>query len=154
MKKSLDENVLKSLCTSAVYQRGELLFHSDAVFNTFRDKEVLKGNCLGKSEAYYEIEVELEEGQIVDSFCSCPYDWDGYCKHLIALLLAYIHEPMLFIEVDYIKNQLLDMDREVLVNFLLESVQTLPYGYEWLQKHIQGNPDHKTVDDSPEDMVR
>jgi hypothetical protein len=30
------------------------------------------------------------------AFCTCPYDWGGDCKHIVATLLAWLHEPESF----------------------------------------------------------
>ena len=30
---------------------------------------------------------------MVSAGCSCPYDWDGWCKHIVAALLEYLEYP-------------------------------------------------------------
>jgi len=42
----------------------------------------------------YHLRVELDEGGIQSAFCTCPYDYAGYCKHIVALLLTYIHNRL------------------------------------------------------------
>lgn len=34
----------------------------------------------------YEVRLELDEPDF-DAVCTCPYDWGGYCKHIVATLL-------------------------------------------------------------------
>ena len=37
----------------------------------------------------YEIIVTLlDDGRIGERACTCPYDWGGYCKHIVAVLLT------------------------------------------------------------------
>lgn len=33
------------------------------------------------------------DGHIASASCTCPYDWGGYCKHIVAVLLAALREP-------------------------------------------------------------
>ena len=47
----------------------------------------------GSQFAPYSVRVVLDETGIVDASCSCPYDWGGLCKDIVAILLAYLHEP-------------------------------------------------------------
>lgn len=35
----------------------------------------------------YRVEINLEDKDI-SATCTCPYDWEGYCKHIVATLLA------------------------------------------------------------------
>jgi uncharacterized Zn finger protein len=59
---------------------------------------VLRGNMLqaeveGSAYAPYRVTVSLDAGGVRAASCSCPYDWGGLCKHIVATLLAYIHAP-------------------------------------------------------------
>ena len=33
----------------------------------------------------------LDDGGIGSATCTCPYDWGGYCKHIVAVLLTVLH---------------------------------------------------------------
>ena len=48
----------------------------------------------------------------VDANCSCPYDWGGYCKHIVAVLLAYLHEPEKVTERPSVDELLADLGRD------------------------------------------
>ena len=43
--------------------------------------------------------VQIEVGRGIIAQCSCPYDRDGYCKHVGAVLLKWIESPASFISV-------------------------------------------------------
>lgn len=43
----------------------------------------------------YEVEIMVMPSGIV-AFCTCPFDWAGYCKHIGAVLLKWIHSPISF----------------------------------------------------------
>jgi hypothetical protein len=39
------------------------------------------------------VDITLDAGGIGSAECTCPYDWGGICKHIVAVLLAYINRP-------------------------------------------------------------
>ena len=46
---------------------------------------------LGSEWEPYRVGVALQEDDFSAS-CTCPYDWGGYCKHVVAVLLTLIHD--------------------------------------------------------------
>jgi hypothetical protein len=47
----------------------------------------------------YDVEIDVKPSGIA-AFCTCPYDWGGYCKHIGAVLLKWIHKPEAFVQKD------------------------------------------------------
>jgi uncharacterized Zn finger protein len=43
--------------------------------------------ALIKGEQDYDVFVDLQQGEIVEYSCNCPYTWGKMCKHTVALLL-------------------------------------------------------------------
>jgi len=41
----------------------------------------------------YQVRIIFDADGIREATCSCPYDWSGWCKHIVAMLLTYIHAP-------------------------------------------------------------
>jgi uncharacterized Zn finger protein len=136
MTKKITENTLKSLSSSESFARGHELYLSDAVFDTFRQGDHLGGKCEGSSSPFYRISVQLDEGGIQEVSCTCPYDWGGYCKHIIALLLTYIHAPDAFVEQKNVEELLGQLDKDALVHLIAKVVDKNPDLYSWLQTAI------------------
>lgn len=38
----------------------------------------------------YHVGAAIANGDFTAS-CTCPYDWEGYCKHIVAAMLTYIN---------------------------------------------------------------
>ena len=133
MKKKITEGVLKSLSSPESFARGYELYQSSAVFDTFWQGESLIGKCEGSSAPIYHLRVQLDEGGIQEASCTCPYDWGGYCKHIIALLLTYIHNADVFIELKNIEELLSQLDKDVLVHLIAKMVDNNPDLSIWLQ---------------------
>lgn len=136
MTKKITESALKSLSSPESFARGHELYQSDAVFDTFRQHNILAGKCEGSSAPFYQLRVQLDEGGIQEASCTCPYDWGGYCKHIIALILTYIHNPDAFIEQKNIKELLGQLDKDALVYLITKMVDKNPDLYSWLQTAI------------------
>jgi len=132
----ITESALKSLSSPESYARGYKLYQSNAVFDTFRQGDLLIGKCEGSSAPFYQIHVQLDEGGIQEASCTCPYDWGGYCKHIIALVLTYIHNPDAFIEQKNIEELLGPLDKGDLVHLITKMVDQSPDLYSWLQTAI------------------
>jgi uncharacterized Zn finger protein len=109
MTRTITENSLKPLSTSESFARGRELYLSGAVFDTFRQGYLLIGRCTGSSASFYHLSVQLDEGGILDASCTCPYNC-GYCKHIIALLLTYIHDPEVFVDLFLLNENLRTMN--------------------------------------------
>jgi len=92
----LSEAAVRAGATEKSFARGRELFRRGAVSRAAIQGRVLSGLCEGSESPFYRIRAELDEGGVRSASCTCPYDFGGYCKHVIALLLSYAHEPESF----------------------------------------------------------
>lgn len=131
------EKYLQSLSSSESFARGYELYLSDAVFETMKQCDLLIGKCMGTSAPFYQLRIRLGKVGIQDASCTCSYDLGGYCKHVIALILTYIHNPQIFIEQKRIDEMLNDMDRDALLHLIEEMVEKDPSLLSRLQSSVQ-----------------
>ena len=114
---------IRQEATTQSFQRGESYYHDNAVLSLFLRGQNLEAKVSGSEYDGYRVTVELEDNHITSAYCTCPYDYGGWCKHIVATLLAYLHEPN-SIEKRLTLEQLLDeLDAEQsrqLVQFLAE----------------------------------
>lgn len=85
-----EDDILKWV-TEKSFERGLDYYHSGMV-----ESSVLRGNrlfaeVLGSEWEPYQVSVSFREDEYVAS-CTCPYDWGGYCKHIVAALLTFMHD--------------------------------------------------------------
>lgn len=84
---------IRSRCTEQSFERGLEYFHAGAIGNPVLQDWRLSATCQGSYPRPYRTSVELMPTGIASTRCSCPYDADGDCKHIVALLLTYIEAP-------------------------------------------------------------
>lgn len=133
MENVVSKDTLKSLSTPTSFSRGDELYQDGAIFDTSRQSNVLRGKCRGSSAPYYEIVVRLDEGGIQEAYCSCPYSFGGLCKHIIALMLTFIHSPDEFAEQKSIKELLEPLEKDEIISVISKLVNCYPELYAWLQ---------------------
>ena len=84
---------IQERCTEQSFTRGLEYFHDGAIGNPVIHGCTLSGTCEGTDIEPYHVTVELMPTGISSAYCSCPYDWEGDCKHIVALLLTYVDTP-------------------------------------------------------------
>jgi uncharacterized Zn finger protein len=130
---NLTNEIIRSLSSTQSFERGRDLYKNEAIFDAARQGDLLLGKCEGNSEPFYILQVEIDAGGVRSAECSCPYDWGGICKHLVALLLTFIHKPAEFTERKDIPELLQNLDREALVGLLSRLVENNPELYDELE---------------------
>ncbi|CCQ33502.1 adenosinetriphosphatase protein [Halorhabdus tiamatea SARL4B] len=76
---------IRSLCTDQSFERGVNYYHQDRVQELDIDGDEIRATVRGSN--YYDVAIDLVD-DAVRSRCSCPYDYAGDCKHVVAVLLT------------------------------------------------------------------
>lgn len=122
----ITESMIRARATPESFRRGEEYYREGAVSNTTIQGTVLSGECAGTYAPYYRVQVELDQAGIAGASCTCLYEYGGYCKHIIALLLAYLHHPKSFTARKAPAELLADLDQDDLVAILSKLMQEQP----------------------------
>ena len=136
MPAQLTKEIIRSLSTVQSFERGREYYRAGAIYNAARQGQVLLGECEGSTAPFYRLRLELDEGGIRTAHCTCPYEMGGYCKHLVALLLTYIHKPEEFTERKNVADLLTNLDHAALVGLIVKLVDRDPELYDWLETVI------------------
>jgi uncharacterized Zn finger protein len=91
---------------------------------------VLMAHCEGSDGNSYRLRVELDSGGVQSASCTCPYDWGGDCKHIIALLLMYLRQPEEFTEQKALDVLLAGLEKADLLALITRLVQNNPDLYD------------------------
>lgn len=78
----------KKLFATHILERGYDYYCENAVGNLDVSDDVIRADVMGTED--YEVEISLNNGEITDMYCSCPYALDGRnCKHMAAALYEW-----------------------------------------------------------------
>lgn len=122
----ITESMIRAGAGPESFHRGEEYYRNGAISNTTIQENLLSGECAGTYAPYYRVQVELNEAGIAEASCTCPYEFGGYCKHIVALLLAYLRHPKSFAARKAPAELLADMDHNDLVAILTKLTQEQP----------------------------
>ncbi|HKZ85283.1 MAG TPA: SWIM zinc finger family protein [Anaerolineae bacterium] len=132
----LTESIIRAGADAQSFQRGQAYHRQGAISNAAIQGNILTADCEGTSEPYYKVRVELDEAGIRSAECTCPYDYGGYCKHVVALLLTYLHHPEQFAVRKDAADLLADLSREDLIALLTKLLREQPELYDRVEAAI------------------
>ena len=136
----LTEKQIRERASEQSFQKGQAYYKSRAIYNPARQTTpsgvTLTAQCEGSSAPSYRLHVELDGGGVRSASCTCPYDWGGDCKHIVALLLMYIRQPDEFLEQKSVNELLAGMEKDALVALILRLVERDPDLYDALELAI------------------
>lgn len=132
----LTEVVIRAGANDKSFQRGRELYRSGAISNASVQGHTLSGECEGNESPFYKVRVELDDGDIRSATCTCPYDFGGYCKHIVALLLAYAQKPQQFAVRQAPAELLSDLTREQLLALVTKLLREQPDLYDWVETEL------------------
>lgn len=89
----LTEAMIRRLASPESFQRGREYHRQGAVLSVTRRGDQLLAKVEGSDADPYQVSLMLGEGGISDTECTCPYDWGGVCKHVVAVLLTCLQDP-------------------------------------------------------------
>lgn len=102
----LTESDIHSWTDPASFGRGQRYHRDGHIINPRRQGTTLKARCIGSRPQPYRVEITLAPGGIAHGYCSCPVGFGGHCKHAVALLLTWLHEPHTVTTVEDIETAL------------------------------------------------
>ncbi len=129
----ITESMIRAGASPESFRRGEEYYREGAVSNTAIQGTLLSGECAGTYAPYYRVQVELDEAGIADASCSCLYEYGGYCKHVVAFLLAYLQHPKSFTVRKAPAELLVDLDQKDLSAILTKLIQEQPDLYDRIE---------------------
>jgi uncharacterized Zn finger protein len=123
---TLTESHIRKLAGERSFERGKSYYHQGAILEPVRQGMELRASCEGSEYEPYQASVTLTDNGIATTSCTCPYDWGSLCKHLVALLLTYIHQPQAFRVMTPVEEMLAERSKEELIALIGEMVKREP----------------------------
>jgi uncharacterized Zn finger protein len=121
----LTEAEVRDWIPDPYFSRGQNYYRRGNVFNTIRRGEALEARCEGSEPQPYRIKITFSgSDHLRRARCSCPMG--GSCKHVVAVLLAWVHEPETFVEREPLHTVLARKSREELMALVMEMLEREP----------------------------
>ncbi|MBK9713721.1 MAG: SWIM zinc finger domain-containing protein [Kouleothrix sp.] len=117
---ALSEATIRAHVASESFSRGLAYYQQGAVGDLSLRGDALLAEVEGSEPAPYRVRVTIDQGGVVAASCTCPYDWGGWCKHIVAVLLKYVYEPEAIVRRPPLDQQLAGLERDQLQTLLLD----------------------------------
>ncbi len=149
----LSETAILARTGSKVFARGQNYYQSGAILSLAKRGNSLYAKVEGSDVEPYRVAVMWGENGEVEADCSCPYgkEWDGWCKHIVAVLLAYAQGDKKIKEQQPLEKWLESHSREQLVDLLLELNRRNPALYDEVVAVVTGEEPEEDDEDDEED---
>jgi uncharacterized Zn finger protein len=89
----LSEATIRHHALAQSFDRGQGYYRNGSVTSLIQRGNVLSASVEGSEADPYRISIQFNKGGITSATCSCPYDYEGCCKHIVATLLTCLHQP-------------------------------------------------------------
>jgi SWIM zinc finger len=128
--KKLSEVDIQAYSDDVSFRKGYDSYFQHAIVEATLSESVLRAFCHSSSGSPYRVEATLlpagdkSAHKVVSAGCNCPRG--GFCKHLVALLLTWIHQPERFVVRSWLMARLDEKSREELLALLEQLVQRQP----------------------------
>ena len=129
---------IQQRCTEQSFMRGLEYFHDGAIGDPILHGCTLSGTCEGTDIDPYRVTVELMPTGISSAYCSCPYDWEGDCKHIVALLLTYVDAPDTMLSLEPLFATLEAKPKSSLLQIISELLKYAPELTPIVQAYSEG----------------
>jgi hypothetical protein len=108
------------------FQKGYRYYEDETILNPRRRGQSLIAECQGSKSTPYRVEIQLSSDGILSGSCTCTAGEGGRCKHAAALLLTWLHEPQIFVEVPDLNQLLNNRSKAELISFIQQMVARYP----------------------------
>ena len=123
---AITEETIQANATEKSFERGEGYYRVGMVESVIRRGDRLFARVHGSGwDVIYNTGIFLDTNDFTAS-CSCPYDWGGYCKHIVAVALTYIRDAGVIEERPPLEETLSGMDADELRALALRMVERNP----------------------------
>ncbi|MFW5873710.1 MAG: SWIM zinc finger family protein [Bacillota bacterium] len=135
----LDRDFLQGISTEKSWNRGLNYYQSGRVLEAKIEGNTFKAEVMGNSYPYYQVEIDTKPP--IQASCSCPYDFEGVCKHIIAAGLTWIDKRDSLSRSSEVKKPEIEVELEELTEKLgrddfLQLLTKLVYEKHWVMKFI------------------
>ena len=126
---TLTADDVKAQTDSGSFARGRAYFREGRIHDTVLRDTTIEALCDGSDVLPYRAQTTLplheDRGETMHTaFCSCPRG--GFCKHIVALCLAWIDDPKRFVALPPLTDMLGDRSREDLIALIVRMVGRYP----------------------------
>ncbi|MGA9141070.1 MAG: SWIM zinc finger family protein [Methanocella sp.] len=122
--RKLTEPEVARLFDPRIYARGKEYFEDGRVQRPIVYHDSLMADIKGTQPEDYHVSIDVRDHNYVAS-CTCPYAF-GYCKHIAAVMYAWVKRPSLFRDLGKSEDMLKRLGKEEIVEIVIDMIRYDP----------------------------
>jgi uncharacterized Zn finger protein len=123
---SFSESIIRKYASAESFRRGKDYYSQGAVLSVKRRGALIEAQVEGSSGRPYTVRCSFDAQGEPHASCTCPYDWGGWCKHVVAACLTILHDEAQVEERPTLETMLANLDRDQLQALLLKLTEHDP----------------------------
>ncbi len=132
----LSEAVIRHHANAKSFQRGEEYYQIGAVTSLTQRGNLLQSEVEAREIGSYSVRVKLEPSGITFAECNCAYNFDGWCKHIVATMLMCVRNPENIQQRPTLEKLLDSLDHLQTQKLVQDLVKENPHLIEDIDRHV------------------
>ncbi len=133
---AISEAIIRHNSNASSYNRGEEYYRRRAIAQLKKRGNLIQAEVEGSEITPYKVRIGYDAGGITSAFCTCAYNDDGWCKHIVATLLECLHQSEKIEERPTLENLLNRLSLVQTQLLLQELVENRPELIEDIDKFV------------------
>ncbi|MEH2084934.1 MAG: SWIM zinc finger family protein [Nostoc sp.] len=132
----ISEFTIRRHANAKSYQRGEAYYNAGAVNAVIQRGHLLQADVLGTEARPYHVNLNFDSSGLTSVKCTCAYDYEGWCKHIVATMLVCARNSEKIEQRPTLEELLNRLDHIETQRLLQELVAEYPPLIEAIDRHI------------------
>lgn len=135
----LSEAMIRRYASTKSWQRGEAYYSDRHVRRVVRRGNAIAAEVEGNEIRPYRVNIGFDGEELGEVSCTCPYDFGGCCKHIVATLLVCLRDPQQIEErpsIERILDRLNEVQTQRLIKELVASNPALIDDIEYFADRV------------------
>ncbi|MEH2367704.1 SWIM zinc finger family protein [Nostoc sp.] len=89
----ISEFTIRRHANAKSFQRGEAYYNAGAVNAVIQRGHLVQADVVGTEARPYHVNLNFDSSGLTSVKCTCAYDYEGWCKHIVATMLVCARNP-------------------------------------------------------------
>lgn len=132
----ITEFTIRRHANTKSFQRGEAYYEAGAVHTVTQRGHLLQAEVAGTEARPYHVNLSFDSSGLTSANCTCAYNFDGWCKHIIATMLVCARDSESIEQRPTLEQLLNRLDNIQTQRLLQELVNEYPPLIEAIDRHV------------------
>ncbi|MEH2255394.1 SWIM zinc finger family protein [Nostoc sp.] len=132
----ISEFTIRRHANAKSFQRGEAYYNAGAVNAIIQRGHLLQADVVGTEARPYHVNLNFDSSGLTSVKCTCAYDYEGWCKHIVATMLVCARNSENIEQRPTLEELLNRLDHIQTQRLLQELVAEYPPLIEAIDRHV------------------